>query len=126
MIVVNHAKAVNAKLFFHFGKIVIKKLFKNSKVVFSKLVNTTNASTFFFASDAKRIFAAYQNISKVVVPQVSIKTAYSCHVQKFVDLLIDAGTELFLLIVASVKFFANISHREQQIICVQVSINYQF
>ena len=80
VVVTNHTKAIDTKLFFHFGKIVIKKLFENSKVAFRKLVYAANASSFFFAGNAKGIFTAYQKISKVVVPQISVKTTYSCYI----------------------------------------------
>ena len=118
VVVANHAKAVNAKCFFHFGKIVIKKLFENGEVTFRKLVNAANASTLFFAGNAKRVFATYQKISEVVVPQVSVKTTHGSHIKKFVNLLVDAGNELFLLIITGIKFFADVRHRKQQVVCI--------
>ena len=113
MIIANHAKAVNAKLFFHNRKVIIKKLFENSEVIFCKLVHATIASTLFFASNAKGIFTAYQNVSKVVVPKIGIKAANSSNIKQLMDLLINASDELFLLIISSIKFFADIRHREQ-------------
>ena len=91
----------------------ILKLFENSKVALRKLVYATNASTLFFTGNAKGILAAYQKISQVVVPQVGVKTTNSRNVKELMDLLINAGDELFLLVIASVKFFANVRQREQ-------------
>ena len=51
----------------------LKKLFENSKVAFCKLVYTANASTLFFAGNAKGVLAAYQKVSQVVVPQVVVE-----------------------------------------------------
>ena len=122
MVIANDAKAVNAQLFFQRSEVVIKKLFKNCKVALRKLVYTANASTLFFASNAKGIFTAYQKISQVVAPQVGVKPTNGSNVKKLMDLLINAGDELFLLVIASVKFFANVRQREEQVVCVQVAV----
>ena len=113
VVIANDAKAINAQLFFQRSEVIIKKLFENSKVAFRKLVYATNASALFFTSNAKGILAAYQQISQIVVPQVGVKTTNGSNVKEFMDLLINAGDELFLLVIASVKFFANVRQREQ-------------